>query len=525
VSSRRLAVGAAGTAVLLAALDAYVVVGVLIDMVRDLGIPVNRLERATPIVTGFLLGYVAGMPLLGQASDRIGRRRVLQWCLVGFAVGSTITALADSLPLLVSGRIVQGFAGGALLPVTMALVADLWNEQRRSTVLGAVGAAQELGSVLGTLYGVGLAAAANAWRLTEQWEPQSWRWIFWVNLPLTALAMLIVHLTVPEGRAGATGSAGAGRSAGAGGSAGGIDVVGGVLLALALGLLVVGLYNPDPSRSVLPSWGWPVLGGAAVAVVGFVLWERRARVRLLDPAGVRMGRFLAVLAVSAATGAALMVTLVNVELYAQTLLSMDSGEAAVLLVRFLVALPVGAVVGGLLAGKLGEKSVSVGGLLIAAAGFLLISRWPADVLTATHPLGLPVLDTDLAIAGFGLGLVIAPLSAAALRVVPAPSHGVASAAVVVARMTGMLIGVAALTGWGLFRFGRLTADLVAPLPFGITQEEFEVAAQEYGAALSAALRTEYGEIFLITAVICLLGAVGSCALPGRRVEQAAAAPQ
>lgn len=513
MSNRRLAIGAAGTAVLLAALDAYVVVGVLIDMVRDLGIPVNHLERATPVVTGYLLGYVAGMPLLGQLSDRHGRRPVLQWCLVGFAVGSGLTAVATGLPLLVAGRVLQGIAGGALLPVTMALVADLWAEQKRSTVLGIVGAAQELGSVLGTLYGVALAAAFNAWRLTEDLEPQSWRWVFWVNLPLTALAMLVVHQTVPGGRNPAPTDATGRRP--------GIDVVGGGLLALALGLLVVGLYNPDPARGVLPPWGLPVIGAAVASLVAFVLWERRSPVRLLDPAGVQMGRFLATLAVSMAAGAALLVTLVNVELFAQTLLRMDSGQAALILVRFLIALPVGAVIGGLLAAKAGERWVSVAGLLVAGGGYLLISRWPIDVLTASHPFGLPVLDTDLAIAGFGLGLVIAPLSSAVLRLVPAASHGVASAGVVVARMTGMLIGVAALTGWGLYRFGTLTADLATPLPIGVTEEEFAAQLADYNQALSAALLTEYREIFLITAVICLAGAALSLRLPAR----AASVPQ
>ena len=507
MSNRRLAIGAAGTAVLLAALDAYVVVGVLIDMVRDLGIPVNHLERATPVITGYLLGYVAGMPLLGQLSDRHGRRPILQWCLIGFAVGSAMTAVATGLPLLVAGRVLQGIAGGALLPVTMALVADLWAEQKRSTVLGIVGAAQELGSVLGTVYGVALAAAFNAWRFTEDLEPQSWRWVFWVNLPLTALAMLVVHKTVPGGHNPAPADVSGRRP--------GIDVVGGGLLALALGLLVVGLYNPDPARGVLPSWGLPVIAAALAVLVAFVFWERRSPVRLLDPAGVQMGRFLATLAVSMATGAALLVTLVNIELFAQTLLRMDSGQAALILVRFLIALPVGAVIGGLLAARAGERWVSVAGLLFAGGGYLLIARWPADVLTASHPFGLPVLDTDLAIAGFGLGLVIAPLSSAVLKLVPAASHGVASAGVVVARMTGMLIGVAALTGWGLYRFGTLTADLATPLPIGVTEEEFAVQLADYNQALSLALLTEYREIFGITAVICFAGAALSLRLPAR----------
>jgi MFS family permease len=502
VGGRRWAIGAAGTAVLLASLDAYVVVGLLVDMIVDLGIPVNRLERATPIVTGFLLGYVAAMPLLGQASDRFGRRRVLQLCLLGFAAGSAITAAAGSVPLLVTGRVVQGIAGGALLPVTIALVADLWPERQRATALGAVGAAQEIGSVLGTLYGVGLAALFSSWRFFADIQPESWRWVFWVNLPLAAVAMLVVQMTVP----GAVRREPDRR---------GVDVVGGCLLALALGLLVVGLYNPDPARSVLPSWGLPCLAGAVALVVAFVLYERRARVRLLDPAGIRMGPLLTALGVSAISGAALMVTLVDVVLFAQTLLQMTSAEAARVLVRFLIALPVGALVGGALAGRVGEKWVSAAGLLVAAGGFRLMGRWAADVHEATHGFGLPALDTDLVIAGFGLGLVIAPLSSLVLRVVPGPSHGVASAAVVVARMTGMLIGLAALTAFGLWRFGQLTANLVPPLPFGMTNEQFNERLATYRQALQDALTTEYQEIFLVTAGLCVIGAGLSLVLPER----------
>ncbi len=533
-SSRYVAIGAGGLAVLLGAIDTYVVVTIMEDIMRDVGIGVNQIQRVTPIITGYLLFYVAAMPLLGRSSDRFGRKTVLQLGLVFFAIGSVITAasadlgnalagdldyldlemfgrvlpigttLSDMsgiltpLNILIFGRVLQGAASGALLPVTLALAADLWPARDRTKILGGIGAAQELGSVLGPLWGIAVVAMLSTWKD-----------VFWINVPFTLLAMVLIQISLPGHDRSTTKTEK-------------VDVVGGLLLAVALGLAVLGLYNPNPDgKQILPDWGVPMVIGAAVAAVLFLLWEWQAKTRLIDPRNMRVVPFLAAMAASACTGAALMVTLVNVELFGRGVAGLSQSDAALALMWFLVALPIGAVVGGFLAERFGDRTVVIPGMLIASFGYLLISHWDVDVMTEHHQLGpiaLPTFDTDLIIAGVGLGLVIAPLTSAALRVVPKAQHGIASSLVVVARMVGMLVGVAALSAWGLYRFHQIMSAANPSLA-------------EIGAVSRRAFAQQYGEIFGATAVICLIGAALGLLIAGRNVnvdgddEDDAAAPE
>ena len=151
MTSRRsaLLLALAGAGLFVAALDAYVVVTLLPAMSGDVGVTIENFEQATPIVTGFLAGYVVAMPLLGAYSDARGRIVVYVACLGAFALGSALTATAGlwsfaGLAWLVAGRFVQGLGGGGLVPLALALAADLYGGRARTVALvRRVGAAED----------------------------------------------------------------------------------------------------------------------------------------------------------------------------------------------------------------------------------------------------------------------------------------------------------------------------------------------------------------------------------------------
>jgi MFS family permease len=494
---RPLLLGSASLGLLLAALDAYVVVTLLPAMLFDLDLSVDRIEQATPIVSGFLAGYIVVMPLLGLASDVHGRTAVYLAALAIFAAGSVLTATAGysgeppygliGLPWLVAGRVLQGLGGGATVPVALALAADLFPAGRRSAVIGAVAAVQETGSVLGPLYGAGLAAALAGLG--------GWRAVFWINLPLSVVCA--AGFLVAARRSGAAPR----RTAPEGGGAQ-ADWLGAVLLGAGLALLVVALYPDDPKHDPVGRYFLPAGIGSVVALAA---WAYR-QVAVLSPVIprelLRSRQFIGSSIANLLVGGGLMVALVDIPIMGRGVFNLDQLGSALLLARFMIAVPIGALAGGLLATRLGGRWTAVLGLAVAATGFLLTSRWDATELSR-HLGPLREADLVLVLTGLGFGLVIAPLAAAVLDVARAERHGLAASLVVMVRSLGMLVGLSALSAYGLHRFYDLFSQ--GPTLHLIPgSADFATQKAAFDARVTQALVAEYHDIFLIAAGLCVV---------------------
>jgi MFS family permease len=559
----------AAVAVGFAAADTYVVVLALPDMMTGVGLAIDELQRAAPIVSGFLLGYVAVLPLIGRIADLRGRLPVLVGSLVVFALGSLVTAAAFDLETMVAGRFLQGVGGGGLVPATLALVADLYPPQRRGVPLGVVGAVQELGSVVGPLYGA-LVLAVGTWHA-----------IFALNLVvgavlavairrlgphrpldrlglllalLAAAALALVMLQPPAIARDVTWGlvfvpfAGDGRLLTPAGivllvlvgllvvrcvtaasplvdvrgwrrTAAEIDVAGATLLAVALSGVILAFATADPEVSVFsPAGPWLLLGSAAAAA-GFV-WRNRTSPHPLVPRGAVAARpAWGALVVSLFVGAALIAALVDIPIFARITVYQDSQLlAALVLVRLLVALPAGALLGGYLLRRVPAGVITAVGMAMAAVGFVWMAQWG---LTSLAHWGASV---PLVTAGLGFGLALAPVNAALLAATEDAVHGVASALLVVARMVGMLVGISALTTIGLRRYYAVQVDLPTPAEVcatGTQCAEYTRLLKEAGLAQLQTVFWGAAVCAVIAGVVALLafrGAATRALSPGEAVR-------
>ena len=453
------------------ALDQTVVVAALPSVMLDLEIPLTDLDRASWIVTGYLVSYTVAMPLAGRLSDVYGRVRMFQAALVLFSIGSALVAVAPNFPWIVSARVLQAFGGGATVPIGLAMAVAAVTPERRGVAIGLVAASAEAGSVLGPLYGGAII----------EWI--GWRWIFWLDIPqsfiLIALLAVLSNRSNPQAK---------------------MDYFGALALGVALTVLTIGLSQRSifSGESMVP---YAMLAGGVFIVVVLIIVERHAVQPLLASFLYTSRAFLSSNIAQFLVGVSLIIALVAVPLMAGTVMEKKAWESALHLVRLTAAIPVGAVIGGYILRWTGVRAVCITGLAFIGTGLLFMSGWETEVEELR-------LTVPLVMAGLGFGLVIPPIGVSALSAAPSHYWGAAASLVTASRMVGMALGLAALSAWGIERFYSLTADAT----IGTTLEETEAPLIEAGV-------TVFQNLFMIAGFLSLFAILPALLMRVEDVEE------
>ena len=472
--------------VFIGSLDLTIVSAFLPELIVELQLPLQTsLDDTSWILSGYLLAYTVSLTFSGRLSDLIGRRAVYIACLLIFIVGSLWVAVAQGLPSqwvyrllrmagerpdpavvdlisIIIGRVIQALGAGALVPVSMALVSDMFPPEQRAQPLGLIGALDTLGWVLGHLYG-GLLLQVRvplsfAQMIGQRVVPLAdaphlatlpWQALFWVNIPLSliALGMVVWGLRhVPQIR-----------------REGRFDWLGTTLLVGALIVLNVSLganievggASSFDEMSSLPPYAIPGLGLAVALFVAFVLVEQRVKDPLINLAMFRRRNFLSGAIANLFIGFVLMIGLIAVPILVnvrQEDVSDLRGAAlsvGLLLSTLTVPMAIAAIPGGWLSMRWGYRLTTAIGLLISMVGFVLV--WQTWTLTISdfH------ISWQMAIVGIGIGLTFSPISASVINSADSQDRGVASALVLVLRLVGMTVSVSALTTYSLREVNRL----------------------------------------------------------------------
>jgi MFS family permease len=536
---KRLALAAlcvACASVFVTSMDETVVVTALPKIIADPGINISitQLDHAAWIVSAYLLGFVIAMPLMGRVSDIFGRRRIMLLCLSIFGLGSVLCALSpvlgqsvdisflsnlgldtssQGLIWLISARFIQALGGGAVVPVAIAVVSDFYGKSRLSLALGIIGAVTEAGGVVGPLYGALIV------------QTLGWTAIFYLNIPIVIALMVGVIFCTPKHQR---------RHEG-------IDWLGALLLGIALTFLSLGLaqqgtdLGPSVVNGSAPQNNPLALVFALICFALFILLGRlkswrvphfslrsqphfslvqRQRWPVIDLGLFKRFSFSAASLVSLFVGAALIIAMADIPLFVDTVLSQQVSASDMALVsglallRMTAMIPVGALLGGWLCGRLSCRLVGVLGLVFTAAGFYLMSRWPISV-------DWTQITISTMTAGLGFGLVIAPISTTAINAVRASQAGMGAAIITALRMVGMILGLAALTSWGLAYFKHLASQFPS-MPLNSTAAQFARWSHDYALHLIDSAHTVYSSIFFVTMFLCLIAIIPAIFLWGTK---------
>ena len=410
-------------ATLLAALDQTVVATALPQIVTDL----HGFRDLSWVVSSFLVAATVTVPLYGKLSDLYGRRRMFVVAISIFLVGSALCGAAQSMGQLIAFRAIQGVGAGGLLPLSQAAIADLFSPRERGRYQGYIGSMWATAAVAGPLLGGTLTDAA------------SWRWIFFINLPLGAIALVVVLRTM---RAPATVRAHT------------IDYLGAAVLSVAITCLLLactwgGTTYPWDSAQVLVTG----LGGLVLAVV-FVAIERRVAEPLLPLALFRDRVFSVSTAGGFVVGAIIFAVSIYVPVFSQGVQEISATSSGVVLIPFSLGWVAAATVTGQLISRTGRyRPFPIVGSVFILGGLTLLT-----LLGEGSP---PVAVAGiLVITGIGMGMTFQPYIIATQNAVEVSNLGIATATIQFFRSMGGSLAVAAL---GTLLANRLATELQARL--------------------------------------------------------------
>ncbi|GGZ11253.1 MDR family MFS transporter [Streptomyces poonensis] len=481
---------------LLGALDQTIVATALPTIVSDLG----GMDHISWVVTAYLLAATAATPLWGKLGDQYGRKRLFQTAIVIFLVGSALCGAARNMPELIGFRALQGLGGGGLIVLSMAIIGDIVTPRERGRYQGLFGAVFGTTSVLGPLLG-GLFT-----------EHLSWRWVFYVNLPIgiVALAAIAVALHVPVSTT---------RHV--------IDYLGSLLIAcVAACLILVATLGGT-------TWGWgspqiiglAVLGVALAAV--FVAVERRAAEPVLPLKLFRVRTFTLSAVISFVVGFAMFGAMTYLPTFLQVVQRVSPTMSGVHMLPMVVGTLLASTTAGQIVSRTGRwKVFPVLGAAVTTLGLLLLARLDEHSTTT-------VLNASFFVFGAGLGLVLQVLVLMVQNAVPYEDLGVATSGVTFFRSIGASFGVAV---FGALFAGRLGTELRsafggAPLPPGVTADTLKTDPRgiaQLPAGLRAPAEHAYAvsitDVFLYAAPVACVAFVLSWFLREERLRGSVTAP-
>jgi EmrB/QacA subfamily drug resistance transporter len=390
------------------------------------------------VFAAYQIAFVVTTPIFGRLADLHGRKRVYLIGILGFVGASTLCGLSQSMGQLVFFRLLQGIGGGAVLPIALTIIADLFPLEQRLRIQGLFSGVWGLAAVVGPLIGGTLA------------DHGAWRWIFFLNIPVGLVATLILTIAFTESR-------------GAAGESSSIDYLGIGLLSAASILLLLLMFWGGHEFAWLsaPSFG------LAAACAALLLWFARVEMRAEQPFlpfSLFNNRMISVACLGGfLIGVSIFGTTAYVPLFVQGVIGKSATIAGEALMPYMVMWTVSSIIGGRVALRWGYRPVTVSGMSLLAAGAFLLTRLDAHATAS-------VVFVDMVVLGGGMGLTATMFIIAMQNAVARPLRGIVTSINIFTRNLGSAIGVSAqgavLVGVLEARLAHLPASVRLHLPSG-----------------------------------------------------------